>query len=841
MRKYLNLSQISVFAGIFLSSCLGSKFLESDQQLLVSQKIHGLSGDLEDEAELLYQQTVNSRFFGLPLAHLAYVYQRGENGFLFIPGYDKEKAIAKRDSTIKKFDRKIAKSEKEKRKQKLREKKIRKVDRKRRKVRQGNQVMRWGEKPAVYRHGQTKLTSQGIKQLLNSDGYFNAQVEIDTSKYDSLDGFGRFGRNIRNGFSDILGNGDKYVDVNYYVEKGPRFYIDSIQYVFEDTALQAIIYKEIKKLPLRKEYYTQKKLKEERDFIYETAVNNGYYNFSKQYISFQLDSIQLGKDTIIVREIVRNPTNKDRHHVFKLDSIIFFSNADNPNAFRTSEEYKDITFNFGEDRYSKKILEWRIPLQEGDKYSRELTIETQRQLSYLDNFKFVNLNYDTANGKFIAKIYTSPIEKYSTSSEFGLSATQGSGAEATQGTPGPFFNINLKNRNTFNALEIINLNAFARLRDIGSAGDDQSNAQYSSINVGGQLSVDFPQFLFPLGETYKKKMGRYNPRTQLSIGPEYENRDGEYIRTQIITAFSYAWQVKDKTRYTLTPVRLSLINSNNTESFEQYLEETREDGNSYANSFLSAFVNTSSFQFNKNIGGYNAGLKGGFIRVSTEFGGHFNGIFRSTLGEDLEYYKFIRGNIDLRKIDRLSRKLKLAYRINIGIANTFGANNALPYEKYFFAGGSSSIRGWQPRRLGPGAFSGDSIVIRGDYRIINYDREQPGEILIETSIELRRDLFGFIDGAIFLDAGNSWLLKGTLKSDEDGDDGKFRFNSFMSEMAVAAGAGLRFDLSFLVFRLDLGLKMFDPAQKVGQRFVGDKTFSNFGQISEINIGIGYPF
>ncbi len=104
MRKYLNFSQISVFAGIFLSSCLGSKFLESDQQLLVSQKIHGLSGDLEDEAELLYQQTVNSRFFGLPLAHLAYVYQRGENGFLFIPGYDKEKAIAKRDSTIKKFD-----------------------------------------------------------------------------------------------------------------------------------------------------------------------------------------------------------------------------------------------------------------------------------------------------------------------------------------------------------------------------------------------------------------------------------------------------------------------------------------------------------------------------------------------------------------------------------------------------------------------------------------------------------------------------------------------------------------------------------------------------------------
>lgn len=839
MRKYLNFSQISVFAGILLSSCLGSKFLEKDQQILTSQKTHGLSGNLEEDAQLLYQQSRNSRLVGLPFTHLTYVYQRGENGFLFIPGYDKEKAIAKRDSTINKYDRKISKAEKEKRKQKLRDKKIRKVDRKRRKVREGNQMMRWGEKPAVYNHNQTVITSQSIKQLLNSDGYFNAKVKIDTSKYDSLGGFRKLGRNIRNGFSSILGDGEKYVDVNYYVEKGSRFYIDSIIYVFEDTALQSIIYQEIKKAPLKKAYYTQQKLTDERDFIYETAVNNGYYDFSKQYITFQLDSVQLGRDTIIVREIIRNPTNADKHKVSKLDSVIFFSNANDNQSYRTSEEYRGITFNFGKDKYSKKILEWRIPLLEGDKYSRELSIETQRQLSYLDNFKFVNINYDTTGGSFIARIYTSPIEKYSTSSEVGLSATQGSGAP--QGTPGPFFNINLKNRNTFNALEIININAFAKLRDIRSVGDEQSDARYSSINIGGELSVDFPQFLFPLGRTYKKKMGRFNPRTQLSVGPEYENRDGEYIRTQIVTAFSYGWQVKDKTRYTLTPARLSLINSDNTASFEEYLNETRAEGNSYANSFLSAFVNTSSFQLNKNIGSYSLGSEGGFIRFSIEFGGHFNGIFRSTLGEDLEYYKFLRANVDLRKIDRLTRKLNLAYRINIGLANSLGSNNSLPYDKYYFGGGSSSVRGWKPRRLGPGAFSGENIVTEGDYRIINYDIEQPGELLIESSIELRRDLFGFVDGAIFLDAGNVWLLNGTIKADEDGDDGKFRANEFMDEIAVAAGAGLRFDLSFLVFRLDLGLKMFDPAQKIGQRFVGDKVFSNFRQNSEINIGIGYPF
>jgi outer membrane protein insertion porin family len=825
--------------GIFLSSCLGSKFLEGDQQILASQRTHGLTGRLEEDAEILYQQNRNTRFFGL-MAHLAYIYKIGENGIAFIPGYDKQKAIAQRDSTIQKFDRKIANTSTEKKKKHLREKKIRKVDRKKRKVKEGNQTMRWGEKLAIYDHNKTRITAESIRQLLNSRGYFNASVEIDTIGYDSLNVLGKVGKKIRNGLSKKKGKANRYVDVNYYVNKGSRYYIDSIQYVFEDTVLYSLISKNQKDAPLKKGFYSQSRITAERDFIYETAVNNGYYEFSKQYISFQLDSIQLGKDTLIIREMVRNPLKKDQHKIFYLDSILFTSNADEPQIPRTSEEFREVTFNFGKDRYSKKILEWRIPLKQDDRYSRELTIETQRQLSYLDNFKTLNINYDTTGGKFIANIYTTPFEKYQTSSEFGLSTSQGSGA--VTGNPGPFFNINLKNRNTFNALEIINIDAYAKLQDIQNAGDEISKADYTSIQYGGSIGVDFPQFLFPLGRFYKKKMGQFNPRTKLTIGLSYENRDLDYVRRISSVGFSYAWQVKDKTRFTFTPVKLSLINSDNTETFEQFLDETRADGNSYANSFLSAFVNTTTFQLNKNIGDYSFGQDGGFIGASAELGGHFNGLLRSTLGENLEYYRFTKANIDLRKIENVSRKLNLAYRLNVGVAIPNGLNNSLPYDKYLFAGGGSSVRAWKPRRLGPGAFSGDSIVIDGTYRIIDDQKErQGGEVLIETSIELRRALFGFVDGAIFLDAGNIWLLKGSIKADEDGDDGQFRWDQFMEEMAVGTGVGLRFDFSFLVFRVDLGLKLFDPAQKKGDRFVGDEIFRNFMPNSEINIGIGYPF
>ncbi|MEQ9008731.1 MAG: BamA/TamA family outer membrane protein, partial [Ekhidna sp.] len=153
----------------------------------------------------------------------------------------------------------------------------------------------------------------------------------------------------------------------------------------------------------------------------------------------------------------------------------------------------------------------------------------------------------------------------------------------------------------------------------------------------------------------------------------------------------------------------------------------------------------------------------------------------------------------------------------------------------------SSIRAWRPRRLGPGAYGefieqNDIITDEVDYR-----NEQQGNLLIESSIELRQNLVGFLDGAVFIDAGNIWQVRESLVGEDvHGDDGLFR-KDFLKEMAVGTGVGLRFDLQFLIFRVDLGIKLIDPAQKPGERFVGNELFSHFNRNTEINIGIGYPF
>lgn len=833
MKRFFKLSQISLFVGIFLTSCLGSKFLVDDQQILAKQKINGLSGSLEDDAEGLYEKEANSRLlFGYyPFAHLAHLYKLGENGWIFNKGYDRDKAIAKRDSLSRKYDRKITDARSDRKRQKLRNKKAKKYDKKNRKVRQGNQLMRWGEPISIYNHTNSRLTAEKISQYLASKGYFDATIQIDTSDYDSLGAIKKFGRNIRNWVSGWAGHKDRYINLNYNVELNSRYVIDSIQYEIADTVLQALIIENEKDLPLKKGNYNQEILSSERDFIYDLALNNGYFEFSKQYIEFKVDSVQLGKDTLIVREVIKNPPGKPEHKIFYLDSIVFNTDASVTESFvRTQEKYRDITFKFGRNRYSKKVLEWRVPLEQDDRYNRDLTIETQRQLSYLDNFKFININYDTTNNYFVANIFTSPFKKFQTSSEFGLARAQG--------RPGPFVNVNLKNRNTFRTLEILSLDANAKLEDLQSVREETGfDGNYTSRQFGAEAAITFPQFLFPLGSYYKNKIGRYNPKTRVSFGFSFEDRVNEYQRLIYRGTWAYSWQVRDQIKYTLTPFQLSFTDANTSDTFQDFLDTLLINNNPYALAFNSAIVTSSAFRLDLNLGEYANGQDGGYVQFNAELGGYLNNI----LGvRDTVTFQYAKTQIDLRKIERLSRNTNLAFRLNVGLAYPYGANQSLPYEKYFFAGGSSSIRAWRPRRLGPGAFG----VFEDDTEFIDYSNEQRGEILIESSVELRQNLVGFLEGAIFLDAGNIWTLRNSLvepSEDAEGDDGIFRFDEFMNEMAVGTGVGLRFDLQFLIFRVDLGMKLFDPAQRKGERFVGDEIFTNFSRNTEINIGIGYPF
>jgi outer membrane protein assembly factor BamA len=314
-------------------------------------------------------------------------------------------------------------------------------------------------------------------------------------------------------------------------------------------------------------------------------------------------------------------------------------------------------------------------------------------------------------------------------------------------------------------------------------------------------------------------------------------------------------------QYSLALVNVSLINSRNiSDSFRKRLIELDNLGNyNLARSFNPSFVSSIIFgiTWNKNYGSLDKNSV--FIRSQFETGGTSLNFIDTTLitRHGLQYFKYLRFNLDFRRVRIVSKWAQLAYRVNTGVAYSYGSNNSLPYEKYYFAGGSRSVRAWRPRRLGLGSIppplSADATVDG----LFNYQFERPGEVLLEASIELRTKLVGFVDGAVFLDAGNVWSFKQQKEATGTGNSA-FKANSFYKELGIGTGFGLRFDFTFLILCFDVGIKVYDPARAPKDRFVlddvrffkpyarniGSKENAQYISIKEpviYNIGIGYPF
>lgn len=178
--------------------------------------------------------------------------------------------------------------------------------------------------------------------------------------------------------------------------------------------------------------------------------------------------------------------------------------------------------------------------------------------------------------------------------------------------------------------------------------------------------------------------------------------------------------------------------------------------------------------------------------------------------------------------------MSIASRVFGGLGYPYGNSRQLPNVKQFFSGGSSSLRGFNSRLVGPGTYN--EKYLTGDNTFI----EMLGDIKLEGNVEFRSKLYSIIQGAVFVDAGNIWLYR----DNPDFPGGKFS-KRFANELAVDAGIGLRFDVKILLVRLDLGMPIRKPWLPEGNRWVLDQI--NFGDPHwrkdnlVLSIAIGYPF
>jgi outer membrane protein insertion porin family len=791
----------------FCIGCSLTKDLQEGQYVVYENKIEGIQKSQREDLYGLIEQEPNTRFLGGSLG--VTLYRIGQNF------YDSSKVAGKLRATQEELTtiRLAMDTVPDDKKQAKRASKLSsRLESLGEKLEFGNAVMRTGNPVVILDSAETTTTVNNLNGYLINHGYFDSKVdfEIETKK--------------------------KKAFISYQVDAGQPYLLDSI-YTRSDNAEILQLLKQSEKNAFLHEGkpYEQNDIVQERNRIEELLRNNGFYMFSKSYINYIAYQDTASK-TIDLEQVIQKPTFAEKHEIYTVDSITFRINPPSSEFAdrKVQERFRNIGFSFFQDRYSSKVLSSRVFLHEGRPYSRLAAVETQRQISNLDLFRFVNITFDTLGTSLTANIVTQPNQKYQLTNQVGMTITEQ--------LPGPFFSTSLRNRNFFRAGEILEFNFRAGLEGVASA-TGQGVYQSSELSTGATLI--FPRFLIPFAPGSLQKYGRYNPNTRVRIGYSYTNRP-EYTRNSVNGLLSYTWATaKNRVLYTLNAADLSYIRTPKIQDdFLTILEGLQNEGNNLIWSFLPSFISSISGQtiinFNR-YGDFNSN-KASLLRLFAESGGTTLNFFdiRSNSEPNIDYanFQWVKAQIDFRRYYPLDENQKIAYRLNFGWARPYGVSaGILPYEKYFFAGGGTSIRAWQARRLGPGSYTPEP----GEGGEYDYTNEQPAEMILESMLEYRRKLVGYFDMAVFVDVGNSWVIG--YDAARPGAD--FRYDRFYRELAVGAGLGLRMDFEFLVVRLDLATKAIDPAKPLGERWVLDnltfqRPFGIKGQ-TVLNFGIGYPF
>ncbi|WP_460503149.1 BamA/TamA family outer membrane protein, partial [Hymenobacter agri] len=508
-----------------------------------------------------------------------------------------------------------------------------------------------------------------------------------------------------------------------------------------------------------------------------------------------------------------------------------------------------------QQQYSTSLLARKVLVRPGQHYSLANTVQTQRLLSDLDMFRFNTVNYrkvpdpptadstslHPSTGELVAVINASPAPKYSQTTEVGGTYV------AYQ--PGPFLNLRLKTRNPFGGAEVLELGLRAGLEgQLTRVGVDEGKAPDAvyTAQLGATASLVLPQFLVPFRTN--RFLTRYNPKTRFLLSETFVDRP-EYSRSNFEFSFDYIWQRSVFHQYVFSPVVMTLVNSQIKDpNFGKQLEYLRvTEGSSLYRSFSKQIEPSFSFTSLYNSNDFNQTRDARYFRLFAELGGLTRGLYQDALKRQtgLNVYDFARLSADFRRYHHLTPQTYLVWRLNGGVVHALSrtyddGTNAdayiVPYDKSFFAGGSTSLRAWQPRRLGPGGFTPTRADGSRDYLT-----EQPGELLLEGSVEYRFPVYDFIKGAFFTDFGNVWGLQ--ERKDANGNylrpGAQFQLNQFYRQIAVGSGFGVRFDFTFLILRLDLATKIYDPTAPVDKWAL--RNFNKSANPVSFNLGIGYPF
>lgn len=575
-------------------------------------------------------------------------------------------------------------------------------------------------------------------------------------------------------------------------------------------------------------------LKQERTRIDDRLKQLGFYYFNPDYILFKIDT-GTGKSKMRLILTIKPEIPAQSRLVYRIGAVNVYPD------YRTYNDTLSGTFQvidsvnyFNETSYIKpETVLGSVFLKNNTVYNRRKYLLTLNRLNGLGVFKFVNVKLavmDSLSGWLSANILLTPLPKKSMSVEM-------QGVTKSNNFIGPALNFSLQNRNAFKGAELL-------IYNIRTSFETQLNGLYKgkfTYEINPRIELYVPGIRVP----FKVKLNsHYVPRTKYILDYSYLSRVGYFDMNSIKLTYGYKWKQAISTDHDLSVISINyfkiikasqifneIINSNI--ALKRRFEEQLIAGLTYS-FFYNEQVKPrkrNPIYFNGNIE-----LAGNAIALYKKV------IFGETVNKQralklfgITFAQFVRLDIDLRKYYKLTEKTKFAARFISGWGLPYGNSVTMPYIKQFFSGGAYSIRGFQAYSLGPGSFAPPDSL-KGIFFL-----QQGGEIKLEANAEYRFPIIGILKGALFVDAGNVWLNKSTAEI----PNSAFSMKTFLPQVAVGIGTGIRIDLSFFVLRLDLGIPARKPWLPEKQRWVLDNFKLADGKWRSenlvFNIAFGYPF
>ncbi|SDR67457.1 Surface antigen [Polaribacter sp. KT25b] len=713
------------------------------------------------------------------------------------------------------------------------------------------------DEPEIINDVKISRTADNLWAYYKTQGYFNSKVTSKINK-DSI---------------------SKKASVAYYITKGEPTILDTINFKIASPVLDSI-YKTsgLETLLKNGDQYKDETFRHESENIVKLFRNNGIYHFTESALGFYVDSSRTDHKTNVEllisadRLIEENDNYIEKpykvHTIKEVNVKTDYSFTKKGEPIKDTVLYKGIKFlSYDKLRYNPKYLAQSIFLKPNEVYKDTLSNLTRTHLKSLKNFKSTNIIYSSVpdtDDELIMEIRLAPLEKFTLGLETELTHSN----IRNIGTSAKF---SITNRNTFKGAELLKMSL------LGSWFNSNNGPGWE---FGADVSLEIPRLVAPFGlnKLVPKEM---SPRTLFSIGSSLQKNIG-LDRQTFSFLTDYKWQFNYKKTIQLEVLNTQYVKNLNIGSFFdiyssefENLDEVAEVYDNVKNTsnyplptdesqsiesvkFMNAVTNDSSFK-TSNPDEYNTATNilnryniitsdflipvlafsytynnqtnfkdsdFSFFKIRVANSGNVLGLLsdKTNIHDkktflNIPLAQYFKTDIEYKKFWDLGNSSVFGLRTFLGAIVTYD-NSDIPFTKSYFAGGSNDIRAWQTYELGPGSRNTGLEYNVGSFKFL-------------SSLEYRFDVFSRLKGALFVDAGNIWDISGSSLVD---DDSKLTGFDSVKDIAVGSGFGARLDFSFLIVRLDIGFKTYEPYLE------SNKWFRNYNFSNAVyNIGINYPF